>query len=119
VKLRTMSRDHRAHCQPHLSRLGFIARGESEIDNTYGDVVLATGAIVAEATEATRDAGMFLLVRRERLVRAADEAIAAARDGNPSELRCALRRFSTLASAIWTVHDDFHGLRPTVNGLRP
>lgn len=107
-----MSRDHRAHCQPYLTRLGLIARGESEIDNAYGDVVLATGAIVAEATEATRDAGMFLLVRRERLVRAADEAITAAREGNSGELRRTLRQFSTLASAIWTVHDDFHGLRP-------
>jgi len=75
-------------------------------------VVLATGAIVAEATEATRDAGTFLLVRRERLVRAADDAIAAARTGSPGELRSAVRWFSTLASAIWMVRDDFHGLRP-------
>jgi hypothetical protein len=107
-----MMKDYRAQCQPHLTRLGFIARGESEMDNAYGDVVLATGAILAEATEATRDAGMVLLVRRERLIRAADDAIAAARDGNPGELRRRLWRFSTLASAIWTVHDHFRGVRP-------
>ncbi|HZR54143.1 MAG TPA: hypothetical protein VFB06_32160 [Streptosporangiaceae bacterium] len=72
-------------------------------------MVFATGAIVAEATEATRGGGMFLLVRRERLVRAADEAIAAARDGNSGELRRALRWFSTLVSAIWIAED---GLQP-------
>lgn len=102
-----MATDHRTHCEPYLTLLGFIARGEGEIEDAYGDVVLAIIAIVAEATEATRGAGTFLLVRRERLIRAAGEAITAACAGSPGELRRALRRFSTLASAIWTVHDDF------------
>lgn len=93
-------------------RLGTIARGESEIADAYDDVVLATSAVVAEAIEATRDAGTFLLVRRERLMHAAEDAIAAARAEDTGELRRQLRRFSSLASAIWTVHDDFHGVRP-------
>lgn len=98
----------RRQCEPHLTRLGFIARAEDGTEDTYGDVVHAVAAIVAEASEATRNAGMFLRVRQQRLVRAADETIAAARAGNSGELRRTLRRFSTLARAIWTIHDDLH-----------
>ena len=50
-------------------------------------------------------AGIFLSVRLSRLAAAADDAIAAAGAGDFTQLRCHLRRFDTLTSAIWAVQD--------------
>jgi len=90
-----------------------LARGEGEPAMTAAEASHATGAIVIEARAATgaaladRDsghpgAGTFLRVRLSRLARAAEEAIAAARDGDTAGLCRALHRFEALTSAIWT-----------------
>jgi hypothetical protein len=42
-------------------------------------------------------------VRLERLAASADDAIAAAREGNSAAMRRHLNRFDTLTSAIWAV----------------
>jgi hypothetical protein len=77
-----------------------------------------TSAIIAEIGAASREVlaagsgrhhpgvGLFLQVRMNRLAAAADEVIAAARDGDPATLRRVLRRFEELTSAIWTVQDS-------------
>jgi hypothetical protein len=78
-------------------------------------VARATGAVLAEAEaagQAARAAAVdghrpryeaFLRVRLERLAAAADDAIAAARDGDSAAMRRHLNRFDALTSAIWTV----------------
>ena len=73
----------------------------------------ATDAVVVEASAASRaaladgdsghpGAATFLRVRLNRLARAAEEAIAAAGDGDTAGLRRHLHRFEALTSAIWT-----------------
>ena len=116
--------DHQVRCQPHLLRLRMVARGEVEVALTLqvAAVAEAVGAVLAEAEAAARTAGAvavdnlsgpgagtFLRVRLNRLAAAADDAIAAARTGNPAEIRRHLNRFDTLTSAIWTVHRAVYG----------
>src|SRR5260370_30611649 len=51
--------DHQARCQPHLLRLRMLAHGETGTvlpRQVVGEVVRATGAILAEAEAASGDA---------------------------------------------------------------
>jgi hypothetical protein len=119
-------RDHQARCQPHMFRLLMLARGEAGFGLPAVEVGEATGAIIAEAEASSRaalaagadgshpGAGTFLRVRLDRLTVAADEAIAAARHGNPADLRLHLLRFEALTSAIWTVQDSLYGQLPSI-----
>jgi hypothetical protein len=119
-------RDHQARCQPHMFRLLMLARGEAGLGPPAVEVGEATGAIIAEAEASSRaaladaaggshpGAGTFLRVRLDRLTVAADEAIAAARHGNPADLRLHLLRFEALTSAIWTVQDSLYGQLPSI-----
>ncbi len=107
--------DHRARCQPHVLRLRLIARdeggGTALTWQAVTEVVQATGAILAEAEAAGSAAcaavgpgvATLLSVRLTRLTAAANDAIAAAGDGDSSQLRRYLHRFEVLTSAIWTV----------------
>jgi hypothetical protein len=116
--------DHQARCQPYVLRLRMIAHDEAGTALTWQavtEVVQATGAILAEAEAAGSDAGVvaspgaatFLNVRLSRLEGAANDAIAAAGEGDPGLLRRHLHRFEVLTSAIWTVQqavsDPDHG----------
>ena len=107
--------NHRARCQPHVLRLRLIARDENGgmalTWQAVTEVVQATGAILAEAEAAGSDgraavgqgAATLLSMRLSRLTAAANDAIAAAGDGDSSQLRRYLHRFEVLTSAIWTV----------------
>ncbi len=89
---------------------------------TVVEVIQATGAILAEAEAAGSDArvaagagpgaGTFMSVRLSRLATAANDAIAAAGDGDSAQLRRHLRRFEVLTSAIWTVQQAVSGPDP-------
>jgi hypothetical protein len=117
-------RDHQARCQPHMFRLRMLARGEAGFGLPAVEVGEATGAIIAEAEASSRaalaadgshpGAGTFLRVRLDRLTVAADEAVTAARHGNPADLRLHLLRFEALTSAIWTVQDSLYGQLPSI-----
>jgi len=122
--------DHQARCLPHLLTLRMLVRDTPEPPPPWlaaADVTRATKAILAEVETAVRTvtggglggpdgpgspdslggpgAGIFLSVRLSRLAAAADDAIAAAGAGDFTQLRCHLRRFDTLTSAIWAVQD--------------
>ncbi len=99
-----------------------LARDEAETLGPWlaaAEVVKATGAILAEAEAAGREArtaagggpgtGIFLGVRLSRLAAAADDVIAAAGAGDFTQLRRQLRRFETLTAAIWAVHGAVSG----------
>jgi hypothetical protein len=114
--------DHQVRCQPHLLKLHMLARVEAEAAPTAAEVGRTTGAIIAEVGAASRavlaaagrgrchpGAGPFLQVRLNRLTAVADEAIAAARDGDSATLRRVLHRFEALTSAIWTAQDAVRG----------
>lgn len=106
---------HRARCLPHLFRLRMLARDAQEAALPWlaaCEVTRATEAILAEVeaevravTEGGPGRGIFLGVRLSRLATAADDAIAAARAGDFTQLHRHLRKFETLTSAIWTVQD--------------
>jgi hypothetical protein len=116
--------DHRAHCLPHLVTLRMLARDMPEAPLPWlavAEVTQATKTILAEVEAAVRavtgggpggpvgvgspGTGIFLGVRLSRLAAAADDAIAAAWAEDFTQLRCQLRRFDTLTSAIWAVQD--------------
>jgi hypothetical protein len=110
--------DHQARCLPHLVTLRMIDRDDAETPVPWlvrAEVAEATEAILAEAEAASRevravtgggpDTGIFFGTRLSRLAAAADEAIDAAGAGDFTRLRRNLRRFETLTSAIWAVHD--------------
>ncbi len=112
--------DHQARCQPYVLRLQMIALYEAGTALTWQavtEVVQATGAILAEAEAAGSDAGAtaspggatFLNVRLSRLAAAANDAIAAAGEGDSGLLRRHLHRFEVLTSAIWTVQQAVSG----------
>jgi hypothetical protein len=95
-----------------------IARDDAEAPSPWlvkTEVARAAEAILAEAEAAGRevraatrsgpDTGIFFGVRLSRLAAAADDAIAAAGAGDFTRLRRHLRRFETLTSAIWAVHE--------------
>jgi hypothetical protein len=109
-------------CQPYLLELHTLARVEAGPAPTAAEVGRATGAIIAEVGAAGRaalaaaghghrhpGAVPFLQVRLNRLTATAEEAIAAARDGDSASLRRVLHRFEALTSAIWTVQDAVRG----------
>ena len=113
-----LTEDHQARCVPHLIRLRMLARAEVEVPRpglAAAEVIRATGAILAEAEAAGREArtaagvgldtGIFLGVRLSRLANAASDAIAAAWAGDFAQLSRRLARFDTLTSAIWAVQD--------------
>ena len=77
--------DYRARCLPHMLRLRLIARDEN------GGMALTWQAVT------------LLSMRLSRLTAAANDAIAAAGDGDSGQLRRYLHRFEVLTSAIWTV----------------
>jgi len=115
--------DHQARCQPYLLTLRMLARDEAGTAlacHTVIELIRATEAVLAEAGAAVRDAhtaagpaaGTFLSVRLSRLAAAADDAIAAARAGDPAGLRRRLDRFDVLTSAIWTVQRSVYGPDP-------
>ena len=116
--------DHRARCLPHLLSLRMLARDRPEAPIPWlavAEVAQVTKAILAEVEAAilaetggapggpggpdSPGTGIFLSVRLSRLAAAADDAIAAAGAGDFTQLRCHLRRFDTLSSAIWAVQD--------------
>ena len=112
--------DHQAHCQPYLLRLRMLARGEGEPALAATEVSRATSAILAEARAASRaaladvrnghpGAGTFLRVRLDRLARAAEEAVSAAREGDAAGLCRQLNWFEVVTSAIWTAQDAVCG----------
>ncbi len=119
-------RDHQARCQPHMLRLRMLARGEAGSGPLAAEVGEETGAVIAEAEASSRaalaagadgshpGAGTFLRVRLDRLAVAAAEAITAAQNGNPADLRLHLHRFETLTSAIWAVQDSLYGQLPSI-----
>lgn len=107
--------DHQARCLPHLLTLRMLARDMPEAPLpwlTVAEVTRATEAILAEVEAAVRavtgggpGTRTFLDVRLSRLVAAADDAIAAARAEDFTQLRRRLPRFETLTSAIWVVQE--------------
>jgi hypothetical protein len=113
--------NHQVRCQPYLLELQVLARVGAGPAPAAAEVGRMTGAIIAEVGAASRSvlaaghgcrhpgAGPFLQVRLNRLMAAADEAIAAVRDGDSAMLCRALRRFEALTSAIWTVQDSMRG----------
>ena len=125
--------DHQARCQPYMLRLRMIAHDEAGTALTWQavtEVVQATGAILAEAEASGSDARVsagpgavtFLNVRLSRLAAAANDAIAAAGEGDSGLLRRHLYRFEVLTSAIWTVQQAVSGPdrgRPPVVRGRP
>jgi hypothetical protein len=114
--------DHQLRCQPYMLKLRMLASVEAGLAPTAAEIGRTTGAIIAEVGAASRavlaaagdgchhpGAGPFLQARLNRLTAAADQAIAAARDGDSAALRRVLHRFETLTSAIWMVHDAVRG----------
>jgi hypothetical protein len=118
-------RDHEARCLASVISLRMLAQGEAGAPLprwAVVEVAQATSAVLAEAEAAGRAVlaavgvnsdhpgdGTFLRVRLDRLAAAASEAIAAARAGDVGEMRCHLRRFDALTSAIWTVQGAVYG----------
>ncbi len=116
-----------ARCQPHLLRLRAVAAsaGTRVGSQAPAEIMQAAEAVLAEVTAAGRawpgtagvaggpDAAPFLGVRLARLTAAADDAVAAAREGNAAALRSHVRRFETLTSAVWTVQHVLHGAVPS------
>ena len=114
--------DHQLRCQPYLLQLHMLARVEAGLMPTAAEIGQRTAAVIAEVGAASRvglaaagygrrhpGAGPFLQARLNRLTTAAEEAIAAARDGDSATLRRVLHRFEALTSAIWTVQDAMRG----------
>jgi hypothetical protein len=111
--------DHQARCQAHLAALRMLGYGEAETAHPLqaaAEVVRATGAILAEAEVAGREArsagpgtARLLLARLHRLSAAADDAIASAQAGNDAEMRRRLHRFEALTAAIWDVQRAVSG----------
>jgi predicted signal transduction protein with EAL and GGDEF domain len=117
--------DHQARCVAPLVSLRLLARqdaGEPVPRRVVVEIARATRAVLAEAEaggsavlSADDDSGhhsgmrIFLQVRLDRLKAAADNAISAARLGDPGEVRRHLRRFDALTAAIWTVQDSLCG----------
>ncbi len=112
-------RAHQARCVPHLTRLRMLAAAQTGTPFPPGvvtGVAAAVGAVMAEAEAAGRaltgasnghgaDGNQPLLAARlHRLHRAARDAVASARNGNPAILRDRVHRFDTMTSAMWTVH---------------
>jgi len=118
---------HQERCLVPLISLRMLAQGEAGTPLprwVVVEVARATGAVLAEAEAAGRAAltaagfgsghqgdETFLRVRLDRLAAAANDAITAARAGDPGEMYRHLRRFDALTSAIWTVQDAVYRSR--------
>ena len=103
---------------PHLAWLRILSGSGAAPPPSPGvaaEVATATRAVLAQAEAASRLAlaatrresggdgpALFLAARLSRLTAAADEAVAAARDGNAATLRERLLQFDTLTAAIYT-----------------
>ncbi len=122
-------RDHQESCQPHLLRLRMLAWGEEDLALTAAQADQATGAIIAEIEAAIQAAlaadvgvhrspaaGTLLQARLDRLARAAQELVTAARDEDVAGLRRHLRRFEALTSASWTVQQAVFNPAPAALG---
>jgi D-serine deaminase-like pyridoxal phosphate-dependent protein len=122
-------RDRQESCQSHLLGLRMLAWGEEEPAVTAAQADQATRAIIAEveaAVEAALAADVgghrspaartFLQARLDRLARAAQELVTAARNEDTAELRRHLRRFEALTSASWTVQQAVFDSAPAVRG---
>jgi hypothetical protein len=111
-------RDHQSRCLADLITLRMLAQGEAGVPLprwVVVEVARSTGVVLAEAeaaAQAVQNAASrgptprdetFLRVRLKRLAASADDAIAAARDGNFAAMRRHLNRFDALTSAIWAV----------------
>jgi hypothetical protein len=110
---------HYARCAAHLVRLRMLARdlpGAPVVSSVIQETTLATSAILAEAeagfcaaltpaADGLHSSGnaSLLATRLARLETAAENAVAAARQGDTAALRQHLRRFDALTTAIWTV----------------
>jgi hypothetical protein len=118
-------RDHQARCLPYVLQLRMLARDDHGLAPAAAEVAQATAAIIAEVGAGSRavstasgyrqvqpGAGTFLQVRLDRLAAAADEAIAAARDGNVPMLSRVLNRFEALITAIWMVQPTVYAPPP-------
>ena len=116
-----------ARCQPHLLRLRTLAARTGTADGQVpAEIRQAVSAVLAEVTAAARIwPGMaaaapanpdapFLGVRLARLTAAAEDAVAAAQEGNTAAARCHVQRFETLTSAVWTVQQVLHGAAPSL-----
>ena len=114
-------RDYRTRCQRQLSRLRMLAVGQDGIvppRRVAPEIRDATNAIIADTEAMSRavlkagreepSAETFLWVRVTRLALAADQAVAAAYNGDIHALRTHLHHFGTLTSAIWTVQHAVH-----------
>ena len=124
--------DHQARCVAALVSLQLLTRqdaGEPVPRRVVLQIAQATRTVLAEARAAAKavlsagDGGdgnpgerTFLRVRLERLQAAAEDAITAARAGDPGEVSRQLRRFDALTAAIWTVQDALCGSRPVSAG---
>lgn len=112
--------DYQARCLSDLISLQMLAQGEAGVPLPQwaaAEVARAAGAILTEAEAASRAAlaavrsghyqdpadEPFLRLLLDRLAAAADDAIAAARAGDPGAMSRHLRRFDALTSAIWTM----------------
>ncbi len=126
--------DHESRCLADLIGLRMLAQGEAGTPLprwVMGQIARATGAVLAEAEAAAQTARTaaadghnpryetFLRVRLQRLAASADDAIAAARDGDSPAMRRHLNRFDALTSAIWTVqHAVYEPAPPSPASLR-
>ena len=121
-------RDHQSRCLADLITLQMLAHGEAGVPLPRWVVVQvarSTGAVLAEAEAAAQTAQnvasrgpnprdeTFLRVRLTRLAASADDAIAAARDGDSAALRRHLNRFDALTSAIWAVQHAVYDPAPS------
>ena len=107
--------DHQARCAPHVLRLRMIAHDEVGGPQLAGrnrghpghrgdpGRGRSRGQRRAGRSRGWPGAATFLGVRLSRLTAAANDAIAAAGEGDSGLLRRHLHRFEVLTSAIWTV----------------
>ena len=119
------TRECYVRCVPRLARLRLLAGAGSPLPpGAAGEVGQAARAIVAETgaaghaavaavAESRRgSAATFLAVRQARLLAAANDVAAAAKDGSAAALSRPLRRFEALTTALWTVQSDLHTTSP-------
>lgn len=116
-----------ARCRPYMLRLRALTAGNGGAvpAQAPAEIRQATSVILTEVTAVGRvwpgtaaaapgdqDAVPFLGVRLARLAEAAEDAVAAALEGNTAAVRRHVRRFETLISVVWTVQHMLHGSGP-------
>ena len=125
------ARDCYTRCVPRLARLRLLAGNGAgaplppgaagEAGQAARVIVAETGAAgqaaVAAVAEGRRgSAAVFLAARQARLAAAADEVVAAAKDGSAAALSRPLRRFEALTTALWTVQSELRPASPPPAG---